>query len=585
LRLIETIRALGTRERRTALRASSGHSWRTAGLLTAVFAGLAAAPLAVSAAENPTQTTDEAAPSPQTAATPLLWIAAADALTLDPHATRDRFTVSLLRQFYETLVRRAPNGKLEPGLATAWQPDGNGLTWRLTLRPDVKFHDGATLTSRDVVFSLIRARGPGTAYASLLGNITSIQAEAEDTVTITTRYADPLMPLRLAAIAIMDAEWANANGLSRVTPIVDRNNGRAAAMLPVNGSGAYRLGARKPGLSTQLIRNPTWWGRAAGLPEPPATTVTHRPISDGQARIKAFETADRVFLQHVPVASQTDLRTQPAVRLRAGADNRVVFLGLRVGRKTENAGLSEAKRATLRDAIATAIDRPGLKTATLANQGLTTTVLLPTSFDGYSRALDETRQPDATAAADQLRASGIEPETVALTLSCPRQGHPDPVAVCTKLADDMKQIGLQITTVFVDRGAYYRRILNGEPDAFVFSLYDPTFDGADLLGNLFRPNARWNAFALDRPDVTTGIDALAASSDRRTRKLQFTILETQIRQANVAIPLFTPTLTYAFKGNIDMPVDALDSPELARLSDTSESRGTAVGPLPGAAVE
>lgn len=504
-------------------------------------------------------------PSGATTKRSYLWLRAADALTLDPHATRDGFTVALLRQVYESLIRRGPNGKLEPGLAVAWEASGNGLTWRIRLRSGVRFHNGATLTSRDVVYSLMRARGPKTALASLLDGITSIQAESAEVVTITTRYADPLMPLRLAAIAIVNAEWSNANGMSRVVPLraaTLRNASQQTDSPPrVNGTGAFRMTARSKNHQTILVSNTDWWG-AIAPGTAPLQRVIFRPITKNADRMAAFRKADAVFLQDVPVHKREVLRTAPNTVVRAGTDNRVVFLGLRL---KSSQHVPETDWMTVKSAIAAIIDRTGLRGETLANQGLPTTVLVPSGFDGYSRPLDRIQPVDVSSVTRTLAAAGVDPGDITVTLTCPRQGHPDPIVICSKLADDIKRIGLKLTTVIVDRTSFYRRILDRKPTAFLFSLYDPTFDGADLFANLVLPNARWNATAIDQPEITAGVSALTAPSDRRTRKLQFTIIETQLRQTNAIIPLFSPTLSYAFKGGYEMSVDALDAPELSRL--------------------
>ena len=60
-------------------------------------------------------------------------------------------------QVTETLVEIQPDGSIKPKLATHWQVSKDRLTWRLTLRPDVLFHDGTRMTAEAVVFSLEQA--------------------------------------------------------------------------------------------------------------------------------------------------------------------------------------------------------------------------------------------------------------------------------------------------------------------------------------------------------------------------------------------------------------------------------------------
>ena len=61
----------------------------------------------------------------------------------------------------ESLLRQAPDGSLQPGLATVSNPSPTTLVF--TLRPGVKFWDGHPVTSADVVYSLDRAADPSSA--------------------------------------------------------------------------------------------------------------------------------------------------------------------------------------------------------------------------------------------------------------------------------------------------------------------------------------------------------------------------------------------------------------------------------------
>src|SRR3954469_7812299 len=104
------------------------------------------------------------------------WANSGDVSSMDPYARQETFLLTFTSNIYEPLVRRDKDLKLEPALATKWgQTDPT--TWFFDIRPDVKFQDGTPLTADDIVFSLNRARGPGS---NLGGNFTSVKEIKKD---------------------------------------------------------------------------------------------------------------------------------------------------------------------------------------------------------------------------------------------------------------------------------------------------------------------------------------------------------------------------------------------------------------------
>ena len=80
---------------------------------------------------------------------------------LDPHICTDANAVRNWRYaLYEALIEYGGESFV-PALAESWRCSPDARTWTFNLRQGVRFHDGKTLTARDVVYSLERAAGPG----------------------------------------------------------------------------------------------------------------------------------------------------------------------------------------------------------------------------------------------------------------------------------------------------------------------------------------------------------------------------------------------------------------------------------------
>ncbi len=81
-------------------------------------------------------------------------------------AATDVFT--LLTQARLVRVNRTTDD-LEPWLAEGWTTSADGLTYTMTLRPDIQFSDGQPLTSADVLFSFRAAYDPDAQEPDRLG--------------------------------------------------------------------------------------------------------------------------------------------------------------------------------------------------------------------------------------------------------------------------------------------------------------------------------------------------------------------------------------------------------------------------------
>jgi peptide/nickel transport system substrate-binding protein len=85
----------------------------------------------------------------------------------------------------ESLLRQAPDGSLQPGLATISNPSPTTMVF--TLRPGVTFWDGHPVTPADVIYSLERQMNPklGGIYSAVFNRVQSITATGSNRVTIT----------------------------------------------------------------------------------------------------------------------------------------------------------------------------------------------------------------------------------------------------------------------------------------------------------------------------------------------------------------------------------------------------------------
>ena len=69
-----------------------------------------------------------------------------DANSMDPYTRSETFLLTFTQNFYDPLVRRDRELKVEPALAESWEAL-DATTWRFHLRHGVKSCDGAPFTA------------------------------------------------------------------------------------------------------------------------------------------------------------------------------------------------------------------------------------------------------------------------------------------------------------------------------------------------------------------------------------------------------------------------------------------------------
>jgi peptide/nickel transport system substrate-binding protein len=180
----------------------------------------------------------------------VVWATNRDVLSLDPVLSYGfpEFTADSL--MCESLLRQAPDGSVEPGLAMVSDPSPTTMVF--TLRPGVKFWDGHPVTPADVVYSLARQMNPqtGVIYSAVFNRVKSIAATGPDQVTITLKQPDYWLQGELSSMPgiIIEKSFAQKEGYNYGTP--------AGSIMC---TGAYMFRSWAPGVGVVAVRNPHYW--------------------------------------------------------------------------------------------------------------------------------------------------------------------------------------------------------------------------------------------------------------------------------------------------------------------------------------
>lgn len=109
---------------------------------------------------------------------------------LEPAKTYRTAEHHILRSLYNTLLVQDHEGKPQASLAHYWKVEGRFL--HFWLRPNVLFHDGDTLTAKDVAQCLLRLKSLDGPVQSLFEQVRDVRVVGDKQLTIELTHANPM---------------------------------------------------------------------------------------------------------------------------------------------------------------------------------------------------------------------------------------------------------------------------------------------------------------------------------------------------------------------------------------------------------
>jgi peptide/nickel transport system substrate-binding protein len=281
----------------------------TAGLLVlAVAACGRSAGSAGSTAGNVSATKGLTATTPAGAkpVSSVVWAVYRDVNSLDPIFAFDYPENTADSLMCESLLRQAPDGALQPGLATVTHP--NPTTAVYTIRSGATFWDGHPVTPADVVYSLDRAADPklGGFYTLVFQRMKSIAATGSNQVTITLKQPDYWLDGELASMPgiIIEKSLSQQQG---------KNYGTPAGKIMCTGP--YMLKSWTPGVGVVAVVNPHYWDTSV---HPQVQQITLKGVPDTSTLTSGLLTGAINGYYAFGLSTLDQLRASQAVHVTQG---------------------------------------------------------------------------------------------------------------------------------------------------------------------------------------------------------------------------------------------------------------------------
>ncbi|WP_160119966.1 ABC transporter substrate-binding protein [Rhodovarius lipocyclicus] len=388
----------------------------------------------------------------------LNFIPYADVAVVDPVFSTAYTTRTHALACFDTLWGMDENLTPQYQMLAGHTVEDDGLTWKLTLRDSLQFHDGTPVLARDCVAS-IKRWGARDAFGQVLMDATNeLTAPDDKTIQFRLKRKFPLLPMALGRASslvpgIMPERLANHDPFRQQTEVV--------------GSGPFKFVAdeRVPGARVVYARHTGYVPRADGTPSytagprtPNVDRVVFNVITDPGTAIAALQTGDADWVEQplIDLLPTLQRNRNIAVEIKDRTGMVGTFRFNHLNAPFNNAAvrrvvLNAVNQATCMTAVASA--RPDYWQAEVGFFPPGSPIADKPSFGNT----DAARLPGMRQA---LIDAGYKGEKVVLLVG---SDVPRINAICEVMRDVLTQLGMNVDYVSTDWGSVVARINSRNP--------------------------------------------------------------------------------------------------------------------------
>src|SRR5215469_13114748 len=466
---------------------------------------------------------------------------ASDILSLDPGTLRDDNTDAVEMHIIEGLIAFREDGSIGPMLASSWTISPDGKTYTFLLRHGIHFHNGAPLTSAEVVWSFRRYLEPATHWRCRedlnpagMTEITGIDAADRFTVVLHLSKAAPLLLKTIAR--------AECGGTGILHPDSVERDGKFH--VPI-GTGPFMFGAWKHNQFIELNRFPQY----SSLPGPRdgncggkhalVDKIRFLIIPDASAARIALLHGSLDVLDNMDAADLRSVKGNPAIKISItpAMDSYVLLI------ETKDPLLADVK---LRQALAMCIDVAGLTRVVTFGAAKPDSSPIPNVSPLHGPVEAQLRKPDLAAARKLVQESKYRGQPIHMLANHRMPQMFDAAVLIQAMA---AEVGINIEIETLDWAAQMSRYTTGDYQLMAFSFsarLDPTFNLAVLIGDkTTEPRKVW-----DTPEARQLLRASSETSDPAQRQAIFDRLEAMFREYVPAVELYNSSRIAAVRSNI-----------------------------------
>jgi len=426
--------------------------------------------------------------------------------TLDP--AKASLSTDYVRccSIYNRLTFLADGGKLQMELAEKIE-SADAKVWIITLKSGVTFHDGKSLTSADVVFSLNRHLdgNTGSKVNSIAKQMTEIKATGPLTVQITLANPNADLPTILALhhfMIVQDGTTDFSKGI---------------------GTGAFKLESFEPGVRSMMSRNPNYFKPGGAHLD----SFEYFAISDETARVNAVLSGDIHLGASIKPQSMRLIESQTGVDLVKSTAGNYTNMNMRLD-------MAPGDKAGFIEGVKYLLDRELMRKSVMRGLAEVANDQPISPMNAYHNADLKPRAFDPDRAKSLFQKAGLLGETIPVVAS---EAATASVEMATVLQQAGSKIGMKFDIQRVPSDGYWSNYWLKAPVHFGNINPRPTPD--ILFSLLYTSTAPWNESQYKNDRFDTMVVEARGELDFAKRKAIYDELQVMVSDdAGTAIPLY-----------------------------------------------
>ncbi len=428
--------------------------------------------------------------------------------SLDPALAASQVPYAVLGHFTDTLVDITPEGEVEPRLAEKVDSSPDAKTWMFTIRKDVEFHNGKTLTPEDVLKTMERHSNEDSKSGALgiMRDIESMRVDGDVfEVTLKTPNAD--LPYLMADYHLG----------------IQPNGGMDDPAAGI-GTGPYKVEQNEPGVRHTFVRNENYWNPNEAHVDSSEIIV----INDATARNAALQSGQVHIVNRVDPKVAALLDRAPGISIKnVGGPGHYVFI--------MHVDTAPFDNNDLRLALKYAINRQEMVDKILRGYG---TIGNDMPINGAYPLFDDSipqREQDLEKAAEHYKKSGHDGSPIVLRVS--DVAFPGALDAAALFQQSAQAAGIPLEIKREPGDGYWSEVWNKQP--FCASYWGGRAVQDQMYSTAYLSSADWNDTRWKREEFDKMLLEARAELDTEKRKALYSKMGRMIRdEGGLICPMF-----------------------------------------------